>query len=248
MAARALSALGVSPSGTKGVHEFPLADIGEGIAEVELLEWHVGVGDEIEQFQKVCTVQSDKASVEITSRYDGTVAAVHHVVGAMVDVGAILVDIAPPGDAVPAAAARAAAAPAATAPAAAAAPAAAEKALATPAVRRIAKEAGLDVAAIVGTGPRGRILKGDALAAAAAGARGRPAVIAPAAAEMASPTEAIRGVRRLMYTSMTASPAALTQRPPYRDSRPRNHSRGPLAPRAPTPVAGGPRPRRSRPL
>jgi len=52
---------------------FFLADIGEGIAEVELLRWFVTEGQMIREFDPVCEVQSDKATVEITSRYEGRV-------------------------------------------------------------------------------------------------------------------------------------------------------------------------------
>lgn len=45
---------------------FNLSDIGEGIAEVEVLQWFVNEGDSVEQFDKLCEVQSDKATVEIT--------------------------------------------------------------------------------------------------------------------------------------------------------------------------------------
>ena len=55
-----------APAGGERVHEFALADIGEGISEVELLEWHVAPGEPVEQFQAVCTVQSDKASVAVS--------------------------------------------------------------------------------------------------------------------------------------------------------------------------------------
>lgn len=65
---------------------FLLADIGEGIAEVELMTWYVKVGDKVKAFDKICEVQSDKATVEITSRYDGLVTAVHHNVGDIVKV------------------------------------------------------------------------------------------------------------------------------------------------------------------
>ena len=66
---------------------FLLADIGEGIKEVELLQWYCQPGDTIQQFDKVCEVQSDKATVEITSRYDGVVAALAGNVGDMMQVG-----------------------------------------------------------------------------------------------------------------------------------------------------------------
>ena len=65
---------------------FVLADIGEGIAEVELMQWFVKQGDNIKAFDRICEVQSDKATVEITSRFDGTVATVHHREGDIVKV------------------------------------------------------------------------------------------------------------------------------------------------------------------
>ena len=66
---------------------FLLADIGEGIKEVELMQWFVGEGDAVRQFDRICEVQSDKATVEITSRYDGIVDRLSGNVGDMVQVG-----------------------------------------------------------------------------------------------------------------------------------------------------------------
>jgi 2-oxoisovalerate dehydrogenase E2 component (dihydrolipoyl transacylase) len=66
---------------------FKLADIGEGIAEVELMKWFVKTGDSVKSFDRICEVQSDKATVEITSRYDGVITKVHHDEGSIVKVG-----------------------------------------------------------------------------------------------------------------------------------------------------------------
>ena len=66
---------------------FLLADIGEGIAEVELLQWYIHPGDTVSQFDRICEVQSDKAAVEITSRFDGVVEKLCGIVGDMMAVG-----------------------------------------------------------------------------------------------------------------------------------------------------------------
>ena len=66
--------------GTK-VEVFNLADIGEGIAEVEILQWFVKPGDKIEEFDKICEVQSDKATVEIKSPFAGVVKRLYYEVG-----------------------------------------------------------------------------------------------------------------------------------------------------------------------
>jgi 2-oxoisovalerate dehydrogenase E2 component (dihydrolipoyl transacylase) len=73
--------------GRGGGIAFLLADIGEGIKEVELLQWFVQPGEHVRQFDKVCEVQSDKATVEITSRYDGVVLELAGSVGDMMQVG-----------------------------------------------------------------------------------------------------------------------------------------------------------------
>ncbi|CAB9531596.1 Lipoamide acyltransferase component of branched-chain alpha-keto acid dehydrogenase (Partial), partial [Seminavis robusta] len=73
---------------------FKLADIGEGIKEVEILQWFVQKGDTVQQFDRICEVQSDKATVEITSRYDGLVTELAGGnVGDMVQVGDALLHI-----------------------------------------------------------------------------------------------------------------------------------------------------------
>ncbi|KAI7816607.1 2-oxoacid dehydrogenases acyltransferase-domain-containing protein [Gamsiella multidivaricata] len=72
---------------------FMLADIGEGITECEVIQWFVKAGDKVEEFDRLCEVQSDKASVEITSRFTGTIATLKYQVGDMAKVGKPLVEI-----------------------------------------------------------------------------------------------------------------------------------------------------------
>ncbi|KAI1458988.1 2-oxoacid dehydrogenases acyltransferase-domain-containing protein [Annulohypoxylon moriforme] len=70
-----------------------LADIGEGIVECEIIQWFVETGARVEEFSPLCEVQSDKASVEITSRFSGVVKKLHYEAGEMAKVGKPFVDI-----------------------------------------------------------------------------------------------------------------------------------------------------------
>nr|KAJ3422615.1 hypothetical protein HK105_007296 [Polyrhizophydium stewartii] len=209
---------------------FLLADIGEGITECELIQWFVKPGESVEQFSKICEVQSDKAAVEISSRFDGVIKKLHYKTGDVARVGQPLVDIElednAEDDAAPAAEAPApapAAAPAnvpADAQTAAAAVATPHEeganipTFATPAVRRISKEHNVDLRKVVGSGPAGRILKGDVLAF----VNGEPAASAPApsaaraapastAASTAAKDEviALTPIQKAMFKSMTKS-------------------------------------------
>lgn len=179
-----------------------------------MLSWAVKEGQKVAQFDKLVEVQSDKATVDITSRFDGVITKLHYKVGEMAPTGKPLLDIdvggGDEGAAAPAAApAAAAGAGKAAAPAAAAAHEEAEdaaasdpataalRALATPAVRRVARENGIDDLRVVrGTGKDGRVTKEDVLnhvaaggaktlapgaKAAAAAAPAKPAAAAPAA-------------------------------------------------------------------
>ncbi|KAF1356387.1 2-oxoacid dehydrogenases acyltransferase-domain-containing protein [Delphinella strobiligena] len=75
------------------VKPFLLADIGEGIRECQIIQWFVQPGARVEQFDKLCEVQSDKAAVEITSPFDGVVKELHYEADDMAIVGKPLLDI-----------------------------------------------------------------------------------------------------------------------------------------------------------
>lgn len=72
---------------------FHLSDPGEGIKEVQIIQWFVEPGARVEQFDKICEVASDKANIEITSRYDGVVRRLRWEQDDVVPVGGVLCDI-----------------------------------------------------------------------------------------------------------------------------------------------------------
>ncbi len=214
----------------KVLRPFLLADIGEGIAEVEVLQWHVAVGDEVDDFDPLCEVQSDKATVEITSRYAGTIKKLYYETGDMAPTGKPLCDIeceAEDGEDVAAPTAEPEPEPAAAAPTPApepepvveaptpSAPSATGKVLTTPAVRRLAREHDLDLSLVQATGKDGRILKEDVLhfMASAESAAVTPIPVASAAsrglggAVPEDKTVAVTGLQRIMVKTMTAATA-----------------------------------------
>ncbi|MBX4968960.1 dihydrolipoamide acetyltransferase family protein [Rhizobium binae] len=151
-----------------------MPDVGEGVAEAELVEWHVKAGDPVREDMVIAAVMTDKATVEIPSPVSGTVIWLAGEIGDRIAVKAPLVRIetvSDVGEATPAQILQApAAAPAKLeaarpgpvappAPAPAAAPA--EKPLAAPSVRLFARENGVDLRQVQGTGPAGRVLRED---------------------------------------------------------------------------------------
>ncbi len=159
-------------SSSSGVTRFVLKDIGEGIAEVELLRWFVAPGDHLTQFQKVCEVQSDKATVEITSRFEGTVLELKHDEGGMIPTGSVLLTLTPP-DGVPSPSplhGKTATTPQilnAVEEVANTKTERSPKILTTPSVRKLLRENNLDATCvrdlIPASGPGGRLLKSDVL-------------------------------------------------------------------------------------
>ena len=160
--------------------EFRLPDLGEGLTEAEVVKVLVAEGDLVGEDQVVIEVETDKAQVELPSPVAGRVARIHVKPGETVKVGAVLFTFdgveAEPAARAPSASAR----PAQAAPPTGPAEPRRTPALATPATRRLARELGVDLATIRGTGPGGRITDDDVRAAVK-----RPAAAPGAARETA---------------------------------------------------------------
>ena len=170
------------------VQSFKLPDLGEGLTEGEVARWLVAEGQEIAEDDPLVEIQTDKATVEIPSPYAGTVLKILVAEGEVAPVGTILVFIGGPGEAVPDTAAPSVKLTQGDSRASEA-PASQGKVQATPLVRRIADELGVDLAAVTGSGPGGRITEDDLRAAAdGSTSEGR--------------REPMRGVRRLIAEHM----------------------------------------------
>jgi 2-oxoisovalerate dehydrogenase E2 component (dihydrolipoyl transacylase) len=137
---------------------FKLPDVGEGVAEAEIVVWRVAVGDRVEEDQPIVDVMTDKATVEIGAPVAGMVAALHGEPGALRPVGSPLIEFETEAAPAKSAAKAQKAEPAAELAAARPAPA---KALAAPAVRKQAADLGVDLAGVTGTGPEGRVTHAD---------------------------------------------------------------------------------------
>ncbi|MBB3318578.1 pyruvate dehydrogenase E2 component (dihydrolipoamide acetyltransferase) [Rhizobium sp. BK181] len=185
--------------------------------EGNLAKWLVKEGDTVKSGDIIAEIETDKATMEVEAVDEGTVAKIVVPAGTEgVKVNALIAVLAADGEDVSAAAsgagsapapkaaeapkaeaAPAAPAPAAAAPAPAAAPAAVSaggnRTFSSPLARRLAKDAGIDLSAIAGSGPHGRVVKSDVEAAVAGGgAKAAPAAAAPQAAAQA-PAAAPKG-------------------------------------------------------
>jgi 2-oxoisovalerate dehydrogenase E2 component (dihydrolipoyl transacylase) len=142
---------------------FKLPDLGEGTVEAEIAEWMVKIGDEVAEEDPMCAMLTDKAAVELTSPVSGKVTAVAGEEGDMVKVGAPLIIFETAGAAVSAVQETPAEATISESPVDEPSVSAEKpgKVTTSPSVRALAREAGIDLGQIPGTGPRGRILKSD---------------------------------------------------------------------------------------
>ena len=205
---------------------FKMPDLGEGTVDAEIVAWHTKPGDEVAEDQLIVEVMTDKAAVEVPAPVSGRVVSVSGAPGDKIAVGSPLIVFEIDGNA--AGAAPASAAPRVTAPASAAAPPASSAAavpasttaavpaapaavaptpvrtgrvMASPADRRRAREAGIDLSTVAGSGPGGRIVRGDLDLAAA-----KPSAASNANAEETGPATTeikVIGLRRLIAERMS---------------------------------------------
>ena len=195
-----------------GIHVVKVPDIGEGIAEVEMVEWHVRPGDTVAADQVLADVMTDKATVEVPSPVAGTVIAINGNAGDKLAVGSELLRLktaatgtAESGEDPVASETWSAQAPATQEAAAAPLPSTASaKPLASPSVRHHARELGVELAQVRGTGPGGRIEHGDVVRH-ASGSTAKPAIVQRYAERDGEHAVLLIGLRRQIALHMQAS-------------------------------------------
>ena len=207
-----------------GIFEFKLPDIGEGVVEGEVVEWMVSVGDSVKEDDPILSVMTDKATVEIPSPTDGVVRSLVGEPGTILAVGQVCIDFETDGEGTPAPVEKKVEAtpepalektpepapepaskptPAAKpTPVVVAAPGA--RPLASPAVRQRARESGIDLSGLPGSGPAGRVTHSDLDSWKDAGSP--VAAAGPSRTALTGITEVpVIGLRRKIAESMTES-------------------------------------------
>lgn len=214
-------------------NQFILPDLGEGLEEAELIKWVVSEGDTVEEHQILAEMETDKALVEVPSPRSGTIKTLHGNDGDVIKVGAVFVTYEGGPDDAPAAA-----------PAPASKPAKSEeredagtvvgqvsdtlagmgsgdgKALAAPAVRRLARDLGINIDSVAGTGIGGRVTAKDVRNAAEGGgatkpapAASKPAPSAPAPAPASAPARPAEVRKPLNLPSTNVGQSYAPQQP-----------------------------------
>jgi 2-oxoisovalerate dehydrogenase E2 component (dihydrolipoyl transacylase) len=193
------------------IHVVKVPDIGEGIAEVELVEWHVRPGDTVVADQALADVMTDKATVEVPSPVAGTVIAASGNPGDKLAVGSELLRLETAAKNIAATGAPATASeisspqPAATRVSTAPVPSVSnEKPLASPSVRRHARELGVELSQVRGTGPGGRIAHDD-IVRHPPSRTAKPAIVQRYAERDGEHTVPVVGLRRQIAQHMQAS-------------------------------------------
>ena len=203
-------------------YTFKLPDLGEGLVEAEIAEWMVKVGDEVQEEDTICAMLTDKAAVELTAPVNGKVISIAGAEGDMVAVGSALIVFAndagqeaatmQAADTKPVAAkSEIATAETTVTPALSdnagrpeqAAPGASSKVLTSPSIRNQARELGIDLRQVAGSGPRGRILKSDFAAFAANSRNEEPSSTGRAPAQNEITEIKVIGLRRIIAQRMS---------------------------------------------
>jgi 2-oxoisovalerate dehydrogenase E2 component (dihydrolipoyl transacylase) len=204
---------------------FKLPDLGEGTVESEIGEWLIQVGDDVAEEDVVGTMMTDKAAVELSSPVSGKVVKLAGEPGDIIAVGAPLVifETGPAADAgsdepaapQPAEAASALAPPNTTengADSTQTPPRSGQRVMTSPAIRRRAKEAGIDLAAVPGTGPGGRITREDFERHASATVAPAPAPASMPAPSVSTATPATQEIKVIGLRRMIAERMATASR------------------------------------
>lgn len=196
------------PESANGANDFRLPDLGEGLEEAELVEWCVHVGQHVNENDILAKMETAKALVDVPSPREGVISVLHGQPGQAIKVGSPLVTYRPESEQAPVQTKPASPPPAAEADAGSvvgqletAAPAQTGAPLAVPAVRRLARELGVELSDVTGSGVGGRITAADVEAAANAGTPRsakpqKPATPTPADGDGETIRIPFRGVRR----------------------------------------------------
>lgn len=166
-----------APATGGGVYQFTLPDVGEGMAEGEIVSWLVAEGDEVNEEDSLVEIQNDKSVEEVASPVTGKIVRILVEAGTVANVGDVLAEIDAPGHNAEASApvstpespaqetkAQDPAASVSTNASAGNVPVASDpnkRVLAMPSVRQFAREQGVDITAVAGTGKNGRVLRED---------------------------------------------------------------------------------------
>jgi len=195
--------------------EFKLPDIGEGVHEGEVVKWFVREGDAVKENDPMVEVMTDKVTVQIPSPVTGKILQLRAKEGEVVKVGSTLVVFGEAGEVpapMPAPPIRSPLPPAPAtrsgSPPVPSVPVPSGDVLAAPAVRRLAKELNVNLAAVRGSGPQGRLTEDDVRKAARGPAMGAAAAPAPAVAVTPSGAEEripIHGLRKRIFDKMAKS-------------------------------------------
>ena len=208
--------------------DFLLPDLGEGLEEAEIITWHVQVGDHVDVDQLIVEVETAKAAVEVPVPFAGAVAKIHAAPGAVVAVGQPLITIAADdpkatetsgnvligygtaatsgGSTRAARRSRRAAKPQPAAMASVPAPSRhGPVAVISPLVRKIARDAGLDLTGVTGTGPSGLVRREDVRKALTDHSGAKPATAAAAPALPGEQRIPLRGARRAAADKLSRS-------------------------------------------